>query len=220
MCMSRNSKREAGLTIIELIIFMVITGVAAAGVMLVLNMGAKNSVDPLRRKQAILIAEAYMEEVRLAGFTICYPEDPGAATATSTADCTLPAVAVQARQGIVRPYNNVADYATTLGVAHRGFQGAGIAADVDVRGRALGLDGDGNIMGNSSLGPIVTAVALNVLSSADPADLLGPPGQQISSTQNDLKVLRITVTTRYGNGDDEVVQLDGYRTRYAPQSTQ
>ncbi|HWW70337.1 MAG TPA: type II secretion system protein [Duganella sp.] len=218
--MSQNSKREAGLTIIELVIFMVITGVAAAGIMLVLNMGAKNSVDPLRRKQAMLIAEAYMEEVRLAGFTLCYPEDDNAATATLTTQCALPAVAVQARPGIVRPYSNVADYASKLGEAQRSFQPAGGIADVDVSGRALGLDGADKTMGNSSLAPIVTTVALNVLSSADPADLLGPPGQQISSTAGALNVLQITITTRYGSAPQDEVRLDGYRTRYAPRSVQ
>lgn len=214
--MYMNRKHQSGLTLIELIIFMVITGVASAGIMLVLNMGATNSVDPLRRKQAMLIAEAYMEEVRQTGFTACYPEDANLTTAKVASDCATAAgkVAVQARAGIVRPYENVADYATALGQAQRSFKPGSGTDDVDVNGRALGRDQSLATMGNSSLGAIVTTVELNVLSGASSA--LGPAGQQISSDANNLNVMRITVRTVYGTGPNDSIQLDGYRTRYAP----
>ena len=44
-----STKRQRGLTIIELVLFMVIMGVAAAGIIGVLNIGTKSSADPLRR---------------------------------------------------------------------------------------------------------------------------------------------------------------------------
>lgn len=214
--MRPDRKRQAGLTIIELVVFMVITGVASAGLMLALNMGAKNTADPLRRKQAMLIAEAYMEEVRQAAFTLCYPDDVNATTATNGAGCVSPpGVKVQARAGIARPYGNVADYASALGTAQRSFQNAG-GQDVDVNGRALGRDDANAIMGNSSLGAITTTVALNVLPAGDTNAMLGPVGKQIASSATDLKVLRITITTTYGSGPNDFIQLDGYRTRYAP----
>lgn len=215
--MRPDRKRQAGLTIIELVIFMVITGVASAGLMLALNMGAKNSADPLRRKQAMLIAEAYMEEVRQAAFTLCYPDDVNATTATNGAGCaTPPGVKVQARAGIARPYGNVADYASALGVAQRSFQKAG-GDDVDVNGRALGRDDVNATMGNSSLSAITTTVELNVLPAGDANAMLGPAGKQIFSSADDLRVLRITIKTTYGAGPNDFIQLDGYRTRYAPQ---
>ena len=58
-----STKRQAGLTLIELVIFMVIVGAAAAGIMGVLNIGGGSSADPVRRKQALMIAEAFMEGV-------------------------------------------------------------------------------------------------------------------------------------------------------------
>jgi MSHA pilin protein MshD len=214
--MRLDRTRQTGLTIIELVIFMVVIGVASAGLMLVLNMGAKNTADPLRRKQAMLIAEGYMEEVRQAAFTLCYPEDANATTANAVGQCASPpGVQVQARSGIVRPYGNVADYATALGTPQRSFQKAG-GDDVDVNGRALGRDDLDATMGNSSLGAITTTLTLNVLPAGDTNAMLGPAGKQIASSANDLNVLRITVTTRYGSGDNDVIQLDGYRTRYAP----
>ena len=215
--MRPDRKRQAGLTIIELVIFMVITGVASAGLLLAMNMGAKYTADPLRRKQAMLIAEAYMEEVRQAAFTLCYPDDANATTATTGAGCASPpGVKVQARAGLVRPYGNVADYVTALGVEQRSFQKAG-GNDVDVNGRALGRDSGDAVMGNSSLGAITTTVALNVLPAGDPNAMLGPAGNQISSSADDLRVLRITIKTTYGSGPNDFIQLDGYRTRYAPQ---
>ena len=214
--MRPDRKRQTGLTIIELVIFIVITGVASAGLMLALNMGAKNTADPLRRKQAMLIAEAYMEEVRQAAFTICYPDDANATVANTGAECASPpGVKVQARAGIVRPYGNVADYASALGTAQRSFQNAG-GQDVDVNGRALGRDNLNATMGNSSLGAITTTVALNVLPTGDTNAMLGPVGSQIASSAIVLRVLRITVTTTYGSGPNDFIQLDGYRTRYAP----
>ena len=209
-------KRQRGLTIIELVLFMVIMGVAAAGIIGVLNLGTKASADPLRRKQALLIAEAYMEEIQLARFTFCVPGDPKESDAKSQADCGK-AVAVGVRPaGMKRPYANVADYATAFDDDQPTFAVDGV--DRDVNDRALGQDRNGKTMGNAALSGITTTVALSLLSA--PTDLLGPADGpavlKIQSSVNSLEALRITVTTRYGSGDNEVVRLDGYRTRYAP----
>lgn len=87
---------------------------------------------------------------------------------------------------------------------------------MDVNGRALGHDDTNATMGNSSLGAITTTLTLNVLPSNDPNAMLGPAGRQISSSDIDLNVLRITIRTTYGSGPNDFIQLDGYRTRYAP----
>ena len=205
-------KRQRGLTIIELVLFLVIMGAAAAGIIGVLNMGAKSSADPLRRKQAVLIAEAFMEEVQSAGLSFCAPADPSYGAATSPAGCGTVAAFGQRPAGAVRPYASVADYATAPGIPERSFAGAD-GVDRDVNGNALGLD----VMGNNSLGPITTTVELNVLGPAGSPNgngALGPTGRNIVSAANDLQVLRITIVTTYGPG--ATIQLDGYRTRYAP----
>lgn len=211
------AKRQRGLTIIELVLFMVIMGVAAAGIIGVLNMGTKSSADPLRRKQAMLIAEAFMEEVQLARFTFCVPGDANESTAANQDGCSNlgNTVAVRPRPaGMVRPYANVADYATAFNADERTFAVNGV--DTDVNGRALGQDAALNQMGNSSLGPITTTVALNLVPAGAPlGPAVGPANLRIQSAANSLEVLQITIITRYG-GPNDVIRLDGYRTRYAP----
>lgn len=211
-------ERQRGLSIIELVLFMVIMGVAAAGIIGVLNLGTKSSADPLRRKQAMLIAEAFMEEIQLAPFTFCSSDDdPLVATATTQSACKIQAGVGTRAAGAVRPYTNVAEYATELNTPKRTFEVNGV--DRDVNGRALGQDENLNTMGNSSLGPITTTVTLNLLGpvgTPGPNGALGPNGRQIVSTTNNLQALRITIVTKYGNGPNDFIQLDGYRTRYAP----
>ena len=52
MCSRRFSRRARGVTIIELIVFMMIMGVAAAGIIGVINLSNSQSAEPLRRKQS------------------------------------------------------------------------------------------------------------------------------------------------------------------------
>lgn len=72
--MSTRRPRQRGVTLIELIVFIVIVSVAVVGVLQALRMSSANSADPLRRKQALMIAEGLMEEVQLAKFTYCDPK--------------------------------------------------------------------------------------------------------------------------------------------------
>jgi type II secretory pathway pseudopilin PulG len=74
--------RERGLSLVELIMFIVIVGAAVAGIIAVISRTTQSSADPMVRKQALSIAEAVLEEVRLQPFTYCDPDDPTAATAT------------------------------------------------------------------------------------------------------------------------------------------
>jgi hypothetical protein len=62
--------------------FIVIVGAAVAGIIGMISITTQSSADPLIRKQALSIAEAMLEEVRLQPFTYCDPDDPTAATAT------------------------------------------------------------------------------------------------------------------------------------------
>jgi MSHA pilin protein MshD len=216
--MSTNSpSRQRGLSLIELIIFMVVMGIAAAVLLQVMNLASKNSADPVRRKQALLLAEALLEEVELARFTYCDPTDPQAATATAavvgSTGCTdnahLEGIGQEAVTGAVgRPYDNVSDYATALGVAQSNFNDAsGNIADVN-----------GAAIDTVRLAGYTATVTLNVVPAVSP---LGPTGFTITSsgTAANLNALRITVEVKYGSGSaSETVTLDGYRTRYAPRS--
>ncbi len=57
-----------GASLIELIMFIVIVGVALAGITLVLNTTNKSSADPLLRKQAMAAASSMLEEIELQDF--------------------------------------------------------------------------------------------------------------------------------------------------------
>lgn len=115
MCTDR---RQHGLTLIELIMFIVIVGVALAGVLTVLNHTVQHSADPMVRKQALAIAESVLEEVMLQPFTWCDPDDANAATATAYAGCSVAAAAQnlasakagEARGSPTTPLDNVLDY--------------------------------------------------------------------------------------------------------------
>jgi len=200
-----SKRRQRGLTIVELVMFIVIVGVAAAGILQVMDLTNRNSTDPIRRKQAMLIAEAYMEEVQQAQFTLCDPTDSHATTAVDSSGvdpndekkCSAQGTTEKfgREAGETRPYDNVNDYVTAADTPVRAFANpAGV--DTDVAGAELGAN-----LGNVQLGNYTTTlalrnVALNGIAAAD--------------------VLEITITVNYGAGESVVLQ--GYRTRYEPRA--
>jgi MSHA pilin protein MshD len=58
-----QASRQRGFTLIELIIFIVIVGVALAGILTVMNQVVSRSADPMLTKQAVALADSVMEEV-------------------------------------------------------------------------------------------------------------------------------------------------------------
>jgi MSHA pilin protein MshD len=60
---------QCGLTLIELILSMVLISIAVTGVLSVMNLTVKYSADPLIQHQALAIAEAYLEEILLQGYS-------------------------------------------------------------------------------------------------------------------------------------------------------
>ncbi len=205
MCISHPSpftlhtSRQSGVSLIELVMFIVIISIAVTGILLVMNLTAAHSADPLIRKQALAIAESLLEEVELMPFTYCDPGDASAVVATSAADCTggsggandqnkggmaltSPTPASETRYHTTDPFDNVADYA--------GFSMISIndITNIPIAG-----------LGNFSASVAITRAGVALLGGAD-----------------DGAALRITVTVA-GPGNTSVV-LDGYRTRYAPRS--
>lgn len=206
-----GSRRQYGLSLIELIMFMVIMGVAAAGVISLLNLSNKSSADPVRRKQALLIAEGYLEEVEQARFTFCDPSDPNATSATdattNASGCPTQREFIGSEGSNSRPYDNVNDYAAAPGVAAHSF---------DVGGRIA--DAYGTVLGGSR--PLQGFSATVMLNVVPLATAMGPAGIQVSSTAapTRMEMLQITITVTYGTGANDFVTLDGYRSRYAPRS--
>lgn len=56
---------QSGLSLIELVIFIVVVSAALVGILSVMDITTKSSADPQIRKQAIAIAESLLEEVML-----------------------------------------------------------------------------------------------------------------------------------------------------------
>ena len=119
---------ERGFSLIELLVFIVVVGIAVTGVVSVYSLNARSSADPMVRKQAAAIAESLLEEVLAKPYTYCDPDDAQADTATSSAigpaGCaTTPegmgADGVEDRYSHLTPFDNVNDY--------HGFSMAGIA---------------------------------------------------------------------------------------------
>jgi MSHA pilin protein MshD len=124
--------RERGLSLVELLVFIVVVGIAVTGVLSVYSLNARTSADPMVRKQALAIAESLLEEVLAKPYTYCDPDDANVETASSPAGCAAVAEtamgpeAGESRYSNVTPFDNVNDY--------DGFSMAGI---VDLNNNAV-----------------------------------------------------------------------------------
>lgn len=205
MCTERPVRviRQRGLTLVELIVFIIIVSIALTGILSVLNFSVMHSADPMVRKQAIAIAEALMEEVTLHPFTYCEPTDANLATAAPyvsghAADplyiCTAPSASGKSRYTDPR-FDNVNNYAGF--VMNSTTTCVGLNTGIcDVTGISVG-----NLAGYSA------SVAVNNA---------GVPFNAVNGTAyRDDAVQRIDVTVSRGA---ESVTLTSYRFRYAPNS--
>lgn len=191
MCAERRSRQRAqGLSLIELIVFIMIVGIALTALLSVMNYTTRNSVDPLRRKQAVMIAESLLEEVRLAKFTFCQPGAANADVATSSADCADGLAESWGPNGNARPFFNINDYVAAANQATAAFDVGGQLADAN-----------GNPM------PVAGYTARLTITP----QVLG--GIAASGNGADVDVLRVRVEVSYPG---DTVVLDGFRTRYAP----
>jgi MSHA pilin protein MshD len=187
--------RQRGVSLVELIIFIVVVGVAVLGVVGALRLGTAASADPMVQKQALSIAEALLEEVQLQPFTYCDPDDAAASTALSSAGCTggtngpndenrlpLGPEGTEARGSTTTPFDNVSDY-----------NGLSLPSPPGITGI------DGSVVAGLeaySATIAVTNQALGVVPASD--------------------ALLIRVTVNGPPGTNTTVVLDGYRVRYAP----
>lgn len=192
--------RQGGLTLIELIVFVVVVGLAVTGVLVVFNQAVRGSADPLVRKQAVALAESLLTEVLLQPFTYCDPQDAANDPnnpPTSTASCTGgaagsqdkggatlgPQPATESRFSMTDPFDNVADY--------NGYAMNSGIYSLD--------DGATAIAGLGAYRASVTVTRAGTL----------------FSLPNDA-VLRVDVSV---TGRGESITLTGYRFRYVPNAT-
>jgi MSHA pilin protein MshD len=201
---------QRAFSLLELIIFIAIVGVGIAGILSVLNVTAGKSADPLISKQALSIAEALMEEIRLMPFTYCDPDDPQVQTATTAVigatGCQLRVEAIGADVQIADP--NPPNTVYQSGTETRASAGAVFDNVNDYHGYTMS-GGVTDIGGSAITG--LGAYSANVTVNAATLGAIGNDGNGTP------QVLRITVIVSGPGGIS--VTLDGYRVRYAPNTT-
>jgi len=198
---TRWPRHRAGLSLVELLIFIVVVGVGIAGILVVYDRAVIGSADPLARKQALAIAESLLSEVLAQPFTYCDPQDAAndpAAPPASTAACTGGAAGSEDRGGgtlgpqpssetrfsSTDPFDNVADY-------------NGYAMNSGIYGLDDGTTPIAALAGYTASVTIIRAGLALGLASDDAA-------------------LRVDVqVTRSG----ETIVLTGYRLRHSPNAT-
>ena len=189
----RHARRQAqtGISLIELLLFIIIVSVAVVGVLSVMNVTSRASADPLQRKQALAIAASLLEEIELQPLTLCDPDDANAGTATlAMLAPPAPAIGCASTLQTLGPtpgetryasprFDNVADY--------HGFSMAGIR---DMQNTLLAG------LGSYTAGVTIVQDGLAFALAAD-------------------EVLRIDVRVTAGPTD---ITMTGYRFRYAPRA--
>ena len=189
-----NRRRALGLSLIELVVFIIVLGVGFAGLAVLYNQTTRSSVDPMVRKQVLAIAVSLMEEIQLRGFTFCDPDDANVYTATVASTVGAGACATKAEAPPFGPdatpvnetsrdkYDNVNDY--------HGLQM--LSGITDITGAAIsGLSGYQ-----------VTGVTIATAGAA-----FGLADEEVLS-------ISVAVT----GPADVSVTLQGFRFRYAPNS--
>lgn len=64
-----TNKSQRGISLIELLLFIIIVSIALTSLLMVMNINTRSSVDPLLRKQALATAESLLEEIQLQDFS-------------------------------------------------------------------------------------------------------------------------------------------------------
>jgi MSHA pilin protein MshD len=189
----RVRKAQRGISLVELVLFIVIVSIAVGGVLLVMNLNTRHSADPLLQKQALAVAEALLEEVELMPYMTCDPDGYDAAAGTCVKPEAMGPEAAyanqaqaEARGSAVAPFDNVNDY--------DGFT----------------LTGGGTDLGSATNVVVPAGYSASVAVTQDAA--FGPSGSPLPAAA----VLRIAVIVTYGGGS---VVVEGYRTQYAPTVT-
>ena len=105
---------ERGFSLIELLVFIVIVGIAAAAVLTVMGSLTRQSARQFPQKQAQILASGMLDEILAQPYTFCDPDVPNASSAPGALACLGPnennlAPESETRGGSA-PFDNVNDY--------------------------------------------------------------------------------------------------------------
>lgn len=205
---SMSLKASRGVSLIELIVFIVIVGIAMAGIFAAFNVFTAASADPQVRKQVLAIAESLLDEVELMPFTFCDPDDANAAVATNSVvggvggcatiseDTTIGPEAgppAETRYSPTTRFDNVSDYS--------GFSMPFPLIPPGIR----------DINDNAVAG--LTGYTASITVSQAVGLVTDPPDPAIPAAD----ALKISVRVTGPSGVSTT--LEGYRTRYAPRTS-
>jgi MSHA pilin protein MshD len=205
------SRSRRGFSLIEVVVFIVVLGIALVGMAVLYDRVTTASVDPVVRKQALAVATSLLEEIELRPFTFCDPDDSAVYTATGppavgavTGCGTLEVIGVEGletRYGNTGPaflrFDNVSDY--------NGFcMGPGLPACSDSV-ITTAANSPVSELANYRVDVTVAQIAVGELNGAGTSTVVQSEG------------LLITVTAKHVT-TGITVSLQGYRVRYAPNS--
>lgn len=212
MCISNlrvsGKVRQAGVSLIELVMFIVIVSVALAAILLVMNTVTRGSADPLIHKQSLAIAESLLEEVELMPFTFCDPDDANAETATAAAGCaaTPEALGPEAIAGTTETRYGV-------GAANAGFDNVSDYDGCDLNTGVANAACD-DTGGNGIRDITATAVSAGLGGYNAQVDVAPAALGTITAASGDALLITVTVT----GPDGLPVVVEGMRARYAPRT--
>jgi MSHA pilin protein MshD len=203
------STKSRGVTLVELIVFMVLVGIAMAGLFAAFNTMTAASANPQVRKQVLAIAESLMDEVALMPITFCDPDDPQSSSATSA---MVGATGCLVRVEAIGADTTFSDPSPPNTVFQNGTEDRyGTTAFFDNVN-----DYDGFAMNSGILN--IANVSVGGLEAYSASVAVAAVGTSAPfSLADDMDVLRIRVTVT-GPGN-VTFTLDGYRARYAPTTT-
>lgn len=133
---------QAGATLVELVITIVIIGVAIAGVVGAFALISGRSADPLNQTRAVALAQIYVDEI----LSRRYDEDTPVGGDPRETGCTI-----NTEEANRADYDDVDDYNAIAGAAPENAEGTALAADyasfavsvsVECAGDEVGLDSD------------------------------------------------------------------------------
>ncbi|TAL24888.1 MAG: type II secretion system protein [Aquabacterium sp.] len=187
-----------GFTLMELLLIIIVLGIAAGSVMNVATRSGTISAEMLREQQMLAVASSLLDEVNSMPFTYCDPDDANAPTAPSPAGCGVPEV-LGPEGGETRlvggtpRFDNVTDYNGYV------MPGPGCTSLCDITGAPLSVANGGN------MAACTAAVAVT------PTGVGGTAALDAGGWPQSVRV-RVTVACP-GLAS---IALESFRLRYAP----